>query len=67
MSDNINGGFPPLNLEIIKEYKKNDENKDMKIKRFYAPSNLNIMKILNTKKKETMINKEKIIDAIESL
>lgn len=65
MSDNINGGFPPLQLELIKE--KIDEKKDTKIERFYAPSNLNILKILSTKKEENMIKKDTTIDVIESL
>ena len=49
MTDNINGGFPPLKLELIKEKNKD---KDIKIERFYAPTNLNISKILNIKKKK---------------
>ena len=65
MSDNINGGFPPLKLELIKE--KIDEKKDKKIERFYAPYNLNILKILSTKKEENMIKKDTTIDIIESL
>jgi hypothetical protein len=63
MSDNVNGGFPPL--ELIKE--KIYEKEDIKNERFYAPSNLNILKILSTKKNETMIKKNNIIDTIDSL
>lgn len=65
MSDNINGGFPPLKLELIKE--KIGEKIDTKIERFYAPSNLNILKILSIKKEESMIKKDTAIDVIESL
>lgn len=64
MSEYINAGFPPLKLEIIK--KSTSTNKKESNNRFYAPTNLNIFKILNTTKKDTMIQKKEIIDTIES-
>lgn len=66
MSENINGGFPPIKIE--QEYKKDIKDKEKKsVERFYAPTSLNIVKILNTKKVSNMISQDETIDAIDSL
>lgn len=66
MSEQINGGFPPIKLEnnIIE---KKDQKEKKTVERFYASTSLNIVKILNTKKTSSMIQQEDNINAIDSL
>ena len=67
--ENINGGFPPINLQ---ETKKEDVKKNISIKKeraFSANSlnNVNIQNIIKSKKENFIKSKDETLDIIDSL
>lgn len=66
---NINGGFPPINLQNIN--KKDNIKKEGSIKeRAFTPNslnNVNIQSIIKSKKDNFIKEKESTLDIIESL
>lgn len=65
---NINGGFPPINLQEIK--KDNIKKADSIKERAFTPNslnNVNIQNIIKSKNKDFIKEKESKLDIIESL
>lgn len=65
---NINGGFPPINLQEIK--KDNIKKEDSIKERAFTPNslnNVNIQNIIKSKNKDFIKEKESKLDIIESL
>lgn len=57
---NVNGGFPPI--DIIDNKKKTV---DIKKERAFTDTNVNILNIISSKKKEFLKKKEELIDVVD--
>lgn len=62
--DNINGGFPPIQLIKFKETKKK-EDKTLVKERGFTSNTVSIHNIIKTKKEDVILNKEKELEIID--